>query len=173
MIARETGGRAIEIRTQENLDKALGQISKELRSQYMIGCYPTNTKHDGTFRKIKVKVTSAHAKVLAPTGYYAPPGWSFWRAVGIVQSEKALVFREDLTQGFFKYFHQSADNCETAQVNVISGMPVKESRTVIWRGRTLDYLDSLSLLSPPFMDFVPWMARGCPCNSFPPSTGAV
>ena len=77
IIARETGGRAIAIRNQENLDKALGQISKELRSQYMIGYYPTNTKHDGTLRKIKVKVTSAHAKVLAPAGYYAPPGRSF------------------------------------------------------------------------------------------------
>jgi hypothetical protein len=48
--------------------------------------------------------------------------------VGIVHSEKAHVFREDLTQGLFKYFHQSADNCETAQENVISGMPVKDVR---------------------------------------------
>jgi VWFA-related protein len=72
MIAQGTGGRAIEIRSQENMDKALGQISKELRSQYMIGYYPTNTKHDGTFRKIKVKMAEPYTKVLTRRGYYAP-----------------------------------------------------------------------------------------------------
>jgi hypothetical protein len=38
----------------------------------VLGYYPTNTKRDGNFRKIKVEVTRSDAKVLTRRGYYAP-----------------------------------------------------------------------------------------------------
>jgi VWFA-related protein len=71
-MAEDTGGREIEVRSQKSLEKAFDQISEELRSQYVIGYYPTNTKHDGTFRKIKVEVSRPDVKLLARKGYYAP-----------------------------------------------------------------------------------------------------
>lgn len=71
-MADETGGREVEIRSEKNLESAFSIISEELRSQYVLGYYPTNTKHDGTFRKIKVDVTRPDTKILARKGYYAP-----------------------------------------------------------------------------------------------------
>lgn len=71
-MAEDTGGREIEVRSEKSLDKAFDQLSEELRSQYVIGYYPTNAKHDGTFRKIKVEVSRSDVKLLARKGYYAP-----------------------------------------------------------------------------------------------------
>jgi VWFA-related protein len=71
-MADETGGREVEVRNDKNLEAAFNLISEELRSQYVIGYYPTNIKRDGTFRKIKVEVTRPDTKILARKGYYAP-----------------------------------------------------------------------------------------------------
>jgi len=71
-MAEDTGGRVIEVRNESSLEKAFDEISQELRSQYVLGYYPTNIKRDGTFRKITVDVTRPDAKILARKGYYAP-----------------------------------------------------------------------------------------------------
>lgn len=70
-LADETGGRAIDIRNEKELLKAFDEISEELRSEYQLGYYPTNTKYDGTYRKIKVDTTKSDLKVLTRKGYYA------------------------------------------------------------------------------------------------------
>jgi len=69
-LAEETGGRAIIIRSEKNLEEAFGQISEELRSQYTLGYYPTNKSREGKFRKLKVETTRDGTKVLARKGYY-------------------------------------------------------------------------------------------------------
>ena len=71
-MAEATGGRVINVHNEKSLEKAFDEISEELRSQYVIGYYPSNTKHDGTFRKIEVKVNRPDTKALARRGYYAP-----------------------------------------------------------------------------------------------------
>jgi VWFA-related protein len=71
-ITEETGGRSIAINNEKHLAEAFDQISEELRSQYTVGYYPTNSAHDGKFRKIKVDMTNHDLKVLARKGYYAP-----------------------------------------------------------------------------------------------------
>jgi VWFA-related protein len=71
-MAEETGGRVIDVHNDSSLEKAFDEISQELRSQYVLGYYPSNTKRDGTFRKIKVDVDKPDTKVLARKGYYAP-----------------------------------------------------------------------------------------------------
>jgi VWFA-related protein len=73
-IAEETGGRMIEVRSEKNLPKAFEQLVEELRSQYVLGYYPSNPAKDGRFRKIKIEVTRPDSKVLARKGYYAPKG---------------------------------------------------------------------------------------------------
>ena len=50
-------------------------IEDEMRSQYAIGYVSTNRAHDGTFRKLQVKVLPKGLKAAARKGYYAekPP----------------------------------------------------------------------------------------------------
>ncbi len=73
-LAEETGGRMISVRSEKKLLEAFDEISEELRSQYTLGYYPTNSARDGKFRKIKVETTEKDLKVLARRGYYAPRG---------------------------------------------------------------------------------------------------
>jgi VWFA-related protein len=71
-ITDETGGRMIVVNNEKHLQEAFDQISEELRSQYTLGYYPTNSARDGKFRKIKIDVANHDLKVLARKGYYAP-----------------------------------------------------------------------------------------------------
>ena len=71
-IAEETGGRMIEVKGEKHLAEAFDQLVDELRSQYSLGYYPSNTAHDGHFRKIKIEVSRQDTRVLARKGYYAP-----------------------------------------------------------------------------------------------------
>ncbi len=71
-MAHETGGRVIPVHNDKTLKKAFDEISEELRSQYILGYVPSNTNHDGTYRKIKVEVDQPDTKILSSRGYYAP-----------------------------------------------------------------------------------------------------
>ena len=73
-MTEETGGRMIVVSSEKRLEEAFDQISEELRSQYTLGYYPTNTSKDGKFRKIHVETGNHDLKVLARKGYYAPKG---------------------------------------------------------------------------------------------------
>ena len=67
-----TGGRVIQVNSGKGTSEAFQQIANELRTQYLLGYTPTNTKLDGTFRRIEVKLRTGNAKVNARRGYYAP-----------------------------------------------------------------------------------------------------
>ena len=71
-LSDETGGRTIEVSSEKKLNEAFDQISEELRSQYTVGYYPTNTSKDGRFRKVKVETTNKDFRILTRKGYYAP-----------------------------------------------------------------------------------------------------
>jgi VWFA-related protein len=73
-IADETGGRVIDVRSDKKMMQAFDEIAEELRSQYTVGYYPTNTALDGKFRKIKIEMNNHDLKVLARKGYYAHKG---------------------------------------------------------------------------------------------------
>jgi VWFA-related protein len=73
-LAEETGGRMISVRSEKKLVEAFDEISEELRSQYTLGYYPTNSTQDGKFRKVKVDTANHDLKVLTRKGYYAPKG---------------------------------------------------------------------------------------------------
>lgn len=71
-LAVETGGRVIEASNSMNqLRTAFEQIAAEMRTQYNIGYTPSNSKFDGTFRK--VEIDKRGYKVQARHGYYAMP----------------------------------------------------------------------------------------------------
>lgn len=71
-LAEETGGRVISVNSEKKLMQAFDEISEELRSQYTLGYYPSNSARDGKFRKIKVEMANRDLRVLARKGYYAP-----------------------------------------------------------------------------------------------------
>lgn len=73
-LCEETGGRVIHVgNNRDKLEKAFDQVSEELRSQYSIGYTPTNSKHDGSFRKVEIKTKEGY-KVQTRKGYYAATG---------------------------------------------------------------------------------------------------
>jgi VWFA-related protein len=70
-LTEQTGGRVINVGNKfDKLRDAFDQIAAELRSQYNIGYTPTNTKLDGTYRKLEIK-NKQNYKIQARVGYYA------------------------------------------------------------------------------------------------------
>ena len=68
-LAEQTGGRVIEVgNKQDKLRQAFDQIQNELRSQYNIGYTPTNTKLDGTYRKIQIHRQERRLQGAGPPG---------------------------------------------------------------------------------------------------------
>ncbi len=55
----------------QDLSGAFEQVAQELASQYSIGYYSTNTKHDGKFRKVEVKVSRPGLVARTKKGYFA------------------------------------------------------------------------------------------------------
>jgi VWFA-related protein len=70
-LTEATGGRVINVGNKfDKLREAFDQIAAELRSQYNIGYTPTNTKLDGSYRKLEIKNKQGY-KIQARAGYYA------------------------------------------------------------------------------------------------------
>ena len=55
-FAAMTGGRAYFPRFEGELPELFGDISNDIRNQYTISYAPTNSKLDGTYRKLKVEI---------------------------------------------------------------------------------------------------------------------
>jgi Ca-activated chloride channel homolog len=73
-IADDSGGRAFFPKDVGEIPAIAAQISKDLRTQYVISYYPSNDKQDGAFRTIQVDVNNAGGRRLiarARRGYYA------------------------------------------------------------------------------------------------------
>jgi VWFA-related protein len=70
-LTEQVGGRVINVGNKfDKLREAFDQIATELRSQYNIGYTPTNTKLDGSYRKLEIK-SKQNYKIQARAGYYA------------------------------------------------------------------------------------------------------
>jgi VWFA-related protein len=70
-LTEQTGGRMINVGNKfEKLKEAFDQIANELRSQYNIGYTPTNSKLDGSYRRLEIKCKQNY-KIQARSGYYA------------------------------------------------------------------------------------------------------
>ncbi len=57
-FASMTGGRAYFPRFQAEYAEEFADISNDIRNQYTLAYHPTNTKLDGTYRKLKVQVVA-------------------------------------------------------------------------------------------------------------------
>ena len=65
---RESGGRILPIENVGELESAFRNILQELRQQYALGYYPNNSKGDGKWHKIDVRVKGA-GRVRTREGY--------------------------------------------------------------------------------------------------------
>ncbi len=55
-FAQMTGGKAYFPRFQGEMPEIFGDIAQTIRNQYTIAYHPTNTKQDGTYRKLKIEL---------------------------------------------------------------------------------------------------------------------
>jgi Ca-activated chloride channel family protein len=71
-----TGGRTFFPNNFNELDYYIDLVHAELRSQYVLGYQPTNTSHDGKWRRIRVALDAPKGLpkliIKAREGYYAP-----------------------------------------------------------------------------------------------------
>jgi len=71
-LTSETGGRLIDVGNNgKKLEAAFQQIEDELRTEYVATYTPTNSKLDGSFRKLGVECRGDGMKVQVRKGYYA------------------------------------------------------------------------------------------------------
>ena len=70
-LAEPTGGREFKVEAKTPLAEIFQRIEDEVRSQYALGYIPANRSHDGTFRKLQVRVRRKGLRVRARKGYFA------------------------------------------------------------------------------------------------------
>jgi Ca-activated chloride channel homolog len=71
-LSEKTGGRMFTVAKAGDLANISARISKELRTEYMLGYSPTAFARDGKYHRIAVKVKGADLRVYSRTGYFAP-----------------------------------------------------------------------------------------------------
>jgi len=77
-LATETGGRAFFPNSLAELPNIAQEITKDLRTQYVVSYSPTNKRRDGTFRKVNVRIEESDKRdkriAITRPGYTAPRG---------------------------------------------------------------------------------------------------
>ena len=71
-MATRSGGHEYAVKALDDLNGVYKQIADDLRSQYSLSYYPTNRRHDGRWRQVRVEVKHEGATVRTRTGYRAP-----------------------------------------------------------------------------------------------------
>jgi VWFA-related protein len=68
-LADQSGGRLLRADTLGSLPDAFAKIAAELRTQYLLGYYPTRQEDNGAYRKIQVKTSRKDIAIRARPGY--------------------------------------------------------------------------------------------------------
>jgi Ca-activated chloride channel family protein len=68
-LVLESGGRIQEIERIGDVEGAFQNILAELRDQYVLGYYPTDLRHDGSWRQVQVRVRGLGNQVRVREGY--------------------------------------------------------------------------------------------------------
>jgi Ca-activated chloride channel family protein len=74
-IAEATGGQAFFPTTMKDIEASYDKVVAQIRAQYSLAYTSTNTKQDGAWRKVEIRVTRPDlkgSKILARRGYFAP-----------------------------------------------------------------------------------------------------
>ena len=74
-LATSTGGLAFFPENVSDTEAICGQIARDIRNQYTVAYYPTNTAQDGSYRAVQIGVAPQRGysklQVRTRTGYYA------------------------------------------------------------------------------------------------------
>lgn len=77
-MAQVSGGKAYFPRFADQLEDICAKIALEIKNQYLLGYYSSNTRKNKSWRKIKLKLApppgSPRLSVRTKSGYYAPGG---------------------------------------------------------------------------------------------------
>lgn len=73
-LAQETGGRAFFPARLEDLAGVYARIADELASQYVLGYTSKNSRRDGAWRRVAVRVDREGATARTRPGYFGPSG---------------------------------------------------------------------------------------------------
>jgi Ca-activated chloride channel family protein len=68
-LAEYSGGLVFD--SKQDLSYAFGEVARELASQYSIGYYSTDNKHDGKFRNVEVRLDTPGLVARTKKGYFA------------------------------------------------------------------------------------------------------
>jgi Ca-activated chloride channel homolog len=74
-IAEATGGQAFFPTTMKDIEASYDKVVAQIRAQYSLAYTSTNTKQDGAWRKVEIRVNRADlkgSKILSRRGYFAP-----------------------------------------------------------------------------------------------------
>jgi Ca-activated chloride channel family protein len=69
-ISQATGGQTFYIDSAKNLENVYRQINEDLRSQYLLTYYSSNTEAKDQWRKVEVKVEPTNLSARTISGYY-------------------------------------------------------------------------------------------------------
>jgi VWFA-related protein len=69
-LAEATGGEVVNAQREEDLEAAYQRVAQELHMLYSLGYLPEKMKHDGSFRKISVKLAREDAVAKTRKGYF-------------------------------------------------------------------------------------------------------
>jgi Ca-activated chloride channel family protein len=76
-LAADTGGRTFPVHKLDELPEVAARLSRDLRSQYLIGYSSSNEQNDGKYRRVRVELAEPKRdvplKVHWRQGYFAPP----------------------------------------------------------------------------------------------------
>jgi VWFA-related protein len=96
-LAGDTGGKALF--DYNDLSKGIVQAQQAVTSYYILEYYTTNPNLDGRFRKVKITLNDANAKLDYREGYYAGKEFSKFNAVDKErQLEDALMLGDPITE---------------------------------------------------------------------------
>lgn len=71
-IADATGGQAFFPMSMKEIEAAYEKIVAQIRAQYSLGYSSSNTKSDGQWRRVDIKVKRADVRIQTRKGYFAP-----------------------------------------------------------------------------------------------------
>ncbi len=71
-IAEATGGQAFFPTTMKDVEAAYDKVVAQIRAQYSLGYTSTNTRQDGQWRKVEIKVKRPDMRIQTRKGYFAP-----------------------------------------------------------------------------------------------------
>ena len=71
-IADATGGQAFFPATMKDIEANYDKIVAQIRAQYSLGYTSTNTKLNGEWRKVEIKVKRPDVRIQTRKGYFAP-----------------------------------------------------------------------------------------------------